>query len=41
MTEAEKRQLYAEAYGMGDVKVGLITGVYPNVPATAKGADNG
>lgn len=26
----QKRALYAEAYGMGDVGVGLITGQYPN-----------
>lgn len=34
MVNDKKRQLYAEAYGMGDVKVGqTITGRYPNAPA--------
>jgi len=29
----KKKQLYAEAYGMGDVKIGIqITGEYPNTP---------
>lgn len=32
--DKRKRQLFAEAYGMGDVKVGTtITGEYPNAPA--------
>lgn len=34
MVKEKKLQLYAEAYGMGDVMVGRkITGVYPNAPA--------
>lgn len=32
-TDRFKKQLYAETYGMGDIKVGLITGEYPNPPA--------
>lgn len=28
--ETVKRAMMAEAYGMGDIKVGLITGQYPN-----------
>lgn len=36
MTEwlRQKLQFYAEQYGAGDIKVGLITGHYPNAPAT-------
>jgi hypothetical protein len=30
--DRRKRQMYAEAFGMGDIKVGLITGQYPNTP---------
>jgi hypothetical protein len=30
LSQRDKRQLYAECYGMGDVKVALITGRYPN-----------
>ena len=35
-SEILKRQAVAEAYGMGDIRVGLhITGEYPNAPALA------
>lgn len=36
-SEIIKRQAVAEAYGMGDIRVGLhITGEYPNKPALAR-----
>lgn len=32
----EKKQLYAETYGMGDIKVAMLTGTYPNIPIRKK-----
>lgn len=32
LSTLEKKQLYAETYGMGDVKVAKLTGQYPNAP---------
>ena len=33
MYDTLRHQCIAEAYGAGDVRVGLLTGQYPNAPA--------